>query len=59
VIGAVHKDKLIGIEDFQTPEGSLIGSMTHRELLSQLGFIKENWAAVILPRMRERLRLKN
>ncbi|PFG10768.1 MULTISPECIES: GNAT family N-acetyltransferase [unclassified Marinobacter] len=47
VISAIHKDKLIGIAGFQTPEGSLTGSMTYSELISQLGFIKGNWAAVI------------
>ena len=47
VIGAVYKDKLVGIAGFQTPEGSLTGGITYRELLSQLGFIKCNWAVVI------------
>ncbi|GAC28973.1 GNAT family N-acetyltransferase [Brumicola pallidula] len=47
VIGAIYDDKLIGIAGFQTPEGSLTGGITYRELLSQLGFIKGNWAAII------------
>lgn len=47
VIGAVYKDKLIGIAGFQTPEGSLTGGITYSELLSLLGFVKGNWAAVI------------
>jgi GNAT superfamily N-acetyltransferase len=47
VIGAIYKDKLIGIAGFQTPEGSLTGRITYSELLYQLGFIKGNWAAVI------------
>lgn len=47
VIGAVYKDKLIGIAGFQTPEGSLTGGITYSELLSELGVFKGNWAAVI------------
>ncbi|MFQ3171553.1 MAG: ribosomal protein S18 acetylase RimI-like enzyme [Oleispira sp.] len=47
VIGAIYKDKLIGLAGFQTPEGSLTSGITYSELLSQLGFIKGNWAAVI------------
>lgn len=47
VIGAVYKDKLIGIAGFQTPEGSLTGGITYSELLSELGVYKGNWAAVI------------
>lgn len=47
VIGAIYDHKLIGIAGFQTPEGSLTGGITYRELLSQLGFIKGNWAAII------------
>ena len=46
-IGAVYKDKLIGIAGFQIPEGSLTGGITYRELLSQLGFMRGNWAAII------------
>ena len=47
VIGAVYKGKLIGIAGFKTPKGSLTGGITYSELLSQLGVIKGNWAAVI------------
>jgi ribosomal protein S18 acetylase RimI-like enzyme len=47
VIGAVYQDKLIGIAGFQTAEGSLTGGITYSELLSQLGVIKGNWAAII------------
>jgi ribosomal protein S18 acetylase RimI-like enzyme len=44
---AVYQDKLIGIAGFQTAEGSLTGGITYSELLSQLGVIKGNWAAII------------
>jgi len=47
VIGAFNKGKLVGIAGFQTPEGSLTGGTTYSELLSQLGVIKGNWAAII------------
>jgi GNAT superfamily N-acetyltransferase len=47
VIGAIYKDELIGIAGFKTPKGSLTGGITYSELLSQLGVIKGNWAAVI------------
>ena len=46
-IGAVSQKRLVGIAGFQTPEGSLTGGIRYRDLLSQLGFIKGNWAAVI------------
>ncbi len=45
---AVSEDELIGIAGFHTPAGSLTGGITYSELLSQLGFIKGNWAALIL-----------
>jgi len=46
-IGAFSDKKLIGIAGFQTPEGSLTSGIGYRDLLSQLGFIKGNWAALI------------
>lgn len=46
-IVALSEDKLIGIAGFHTPEGSLTGGITYRSLISQLGFIKGNWAALI------------
>ncbi len=39
--------KLIGVAGFHTPTGSFTGGITYRGLLSQLGFIKGNWAAFI------------
>ncbi len=38
---------LLGIAGFQTSDGSLTGGVGYRDLLSQLGFVKGNWAAVI------------
>ena len=38
---------LLGLAGFQTSEGSLTGGITYRDLLSQLGFVKASWAAVI------------
>lgn len=46
-IGAFFDKKLIGIAGFQTAEGSLTSGIGYRDLLSQLGFIKGNWAALI------------
>jgi len=46
-IVAISKGKLIGIAGFQTYSGSLTGGITYKKLLSQLGFIKGNWAALV------------
>jgi len=46
-IVAIYDGKLIGIAGFHTPNGSLTGGITYRHLISQLGFIKGNWAALI------------
>lgn len=46
-IVAISENKLIGIAGFHTPSGSLTGGITYRELLSQLGYIRGNWAALI------------
>ena len=46
-IGAFSDKKLIGLAGFQTAEGSLTSGIGYRDLLSQLGFIKGNWAALI------------
>lgn len=49
-ISAISNQKnqrLLGIAGFQTSEGSLTGGISYRDLLSQLGFVKGSWAAVI------------
>jgi ribosomal protein S18 acetylase RimI-like enzyme len=46
-IGAFSDEKLIAIAGFQTAEGSLTNGIEYRELLSQLGLVKGNWAALI------------
>ena len=46
-IVAIAENKLVGLAGFHTPTGSLTGGLTYRGLLSQLGFIKGNWAALI------------
>jgi len=47
-IGAFDGVKLVGIAGFSTPEGALTGGINYRGLLSELGWIKGNRAAVIL-----------
>lgn len=46
-IGAFAEKQLIGIAGFHTTEGSLTSGIGYRDLLSQLGFIQGNWAAII------------
>lgn len=46
-IVAISENRLIGIAGFHTPSGSLTGEITYSELISQLGFMKGNWAALI------------
>ena len=46
-IAAIHERQLIGIAGFHTPNGSLTGGIGYRNLLSQLGFIRGNRAALI------------
>jgi len=46
-IVAISESKLIGIAGFHTPSGSLTDGITYSELLSHLGCIKGNWAALI------------
>ncbi len=46
-IVAISENKLLGIAGFQTPAGSLTKGITYSKLLSQLGFIKGNWAALV------------
>jgi len=46
-IAAMSDNELVGIAGFHTSSGSLTGGITYGALLSQLGFIKGNWAALI------------
>jgi len=46
-IFAIYDKKLVGIAGFHTPTGSLTGGITYSDLISQLGFIMGNWAALI------------
>lgn len=46
-IGAVCRDKLLGIAGYQSVAGSLTGGMSYRQLLSHLGVLRGNWAAAI------------
>lgn len=46
-IGALARNHLIGIAGFHTLDGSLTGGIGHRYLLTQLGFIRGYWAALI------------
>lgn len=47
-IVAMTADELVGIAGFHTPDGSLTGGIGYRSLISQLGLIEGNWAALIL-----------
>ncbi len=46
-IGAISKNTLHGIAGFHTNEGSLTGTISYRALLSQLGFLRGNRAALV------------
>ncbi len=46
-IVALGEDRLLGIAGFHTADGSLTGGITYAELLSLLGFIKGNCAALL------------
>ena len=46
-IVALSENRLIGIAGFHTPDGSFTGGINYSGLLSLLGFIKGNWAALI------------
>jgi ribosomal protein S18 acetylase RimI-like enzyme len=45
---AIANGQLVGLAGFHTPEGSLTAGMTYRGLLSHLGLVRGNWAALIL-----------
>lgn len=46
-IVALSEDKLFGIAGLHTSSGSLTGGISYKDLLSELGFLKGNWAAMI------------
>lgn len=46
-IGAFDGEKLIGIVGFSTSQGALTGGIDYRGLLSELGWVKGNRAAVV------------
>jgi ribosomal protein S18 acetylase RimI-like enzyme len=46
-IVALSDNTLLGIAGFHTSAGSLTGGINYRHLLSELGFLKGNWAAII------------
>lgn len=46
-IGAFSNGRLVGIAGFSTAQGSLTGGIGYRELLSELGWIKGNRAALV------------
>ena len=46
-ISALASDRLVGIAGIHTKKGSLTGGIGYKELISQLGFIKGNKAALI------------
>lgn len=46
-IVALVDNKLVGIAGFHTPTGSLTGGIGYGDLISQFGFFKGNWAALI------------
>lgn len=46
-IGAFDNEKLIGIAGFSTAKGALTGGIDYRDLLSELGWMKGNRAAIV------------
>ncbi len=46
-IVAMAEQELVGIAGFHTSQGKFTGGIIYRDLLSQLGFFKGNWAAFI------------
>ena len=60
-IVALSDNTLLGIAGFHTSSGSLTGGISYKDLLSELGFLKGNWATIIFslydrkPKIRELL----
>jgi ribosomal protein S18 acetylase RimI-like enzyme len=46
-IVALSDNTLLGIAGFHTSAGSLTGGISYKDLLSELGFFRGNWAAII------------
>jgi len=46
-IVALSDNTLLGIAGFHTSSGSLTGGISYKDLLSELGFFKGNWASII------------
>lgn len=46
-IVALAENRLIGIAGVHTPEGSLTGGVGYGRLISLLGFVRGNWAALV------------
>ena len=46
-IVALSDNTLLGIAGLHTSSGSLTGGISYKDLLSELGFLKGNWAAII------------
>ena len=44
---AIYDNKLVGIAGYHTIDGSLTGGLTYKTLISKLGIVKGNWAALI------------
>jgi ribosomal protein S18 acetylase RimI-like enzyme len=44
---ALSDNTLLGIAGFHTSAGSLTGGISYKDLLSELGFFRGNWAAII------------
>jgi ribosomal protein S18 acetylase RimI-like enzyme len=46
-IVAISNNTLLGIAGLHTSAGSLTGGISYKNLLSELGFFKGNWAAIV------------
>ncbi|MCF6311366.1 MAG: GNAT family N-acetyltransferase [Verrucomicrobiales bacterium] len=46
-IAAISGDTLVGLAGFHDQQGSLTGGVTHELLISELGFLRGNWAALV------------
>ena len=47
-ITAIYENKLVGIAGFKTSSFSLTGGIKYNVLLKRLGYIKGNWASLVL-----------
>lgn len=44
---AIHDNRLAGLAGFHTSEGSLTGGMGYGQIISTLGLVRGNWAALV------------